>query len=185
MTAVPAIGGHVDIKVTRAMARVVGLASVSGEDVQERMRELTEVENAIHDSGEFAALGRAMRAALLVTWDAVREVVRILHRTYGLLGDSPRSSSWQQPLHNAAAEAATAGSSLHAAIHALAPLTSGTRKPETFSTDTAAAAASMVRRFITTAQEALANLILHLEWSVGADREDLCSVIPIRFGTAL
>lgn len=67
----------------------------------------------------------------------------------------------QQPLRTASAAAATAWASLHAAVHVLAPLTVGTRKLETLLV--AAAAVSMVRRFLDAAQEALGCLVLHLE----------------------
>lgn len=69
----------------------------------------------------------------------------------------------QQPLRTASAAAATAWASLHAAVHVLAPLTVGTRKLETLLVAAAAAAVSMVRRFLDAAQEALGCLVLHLE----------------------
>lgn len=52
MTAISAASGEVDTKITGAVERVVGLASSSLAGVQGRVRELTEVENTIHDSGE-------------------------------------------------------------------------------------------------------------------------------------
>lgn len=71
------------------------------------------------------------RGALLVICDHVREVVRILHGTAGLLGYSRYSYSLQQLLRTASAAAATAGSSLHAAVHVLTALTlaRGIRRP--------------------------------------------------------
>lgn len=142
-----------------------------------------------------ASSPRGSAWALLVICDDVREVVRILHGTDDLLGHSRYSFSMQQPLRTASA--AAAGASLHAAVHVLAPLTVGTRKPETLSGNAAAAAVSMVRRFLHAAQEALGCLVLHLEralslygqqeyeLSAGGDRRDLCSAVPLRLGTVL
>lgn len=54
MTTFPAPAGQVDAKISRAVERVVGLASSSLAGVQGRVRELTEVEEGTYDSGEFA-----------------------------------------------------------------------------------------------------------------------------------
>ncbi|WP_404380407.1 hypothetical protein LL946_10535 [Knoellia locipacati] len=43
-----------DTKIARAVERVVGLASSSLAGVQDRVRELTEVEEGTYGSGEFA-----------------------------------------------------------------------------------------------------------------------------------
>ena len=48
-------------------------------------------------------------------------------------------------------------------MHVLAPVTVGTRTPEILWGGAAAAAVSMVRRFLHAAQEALGCLVLHLE----------------------
>lgn len=195
MTAFPAPAGQVDSKIARAVERVVGLASSSLAGVQHRVRELTEVENATYDSGEFAEKVSVTRGALLVICDDVREVVRILHGTDDLLDHSRHPFGMQQPLRTASAT--TAGSSLHAAVHVLAPLTVGTSNPETLSGDAAAAAVSMVWRFLHAALEALGCLVLHLErglslygqqeyeLSAGGDRRDLCSVAPLTLVTVL
>ena len=163
MTAFPAPAGQVDTKIARAVERVVGLASSSLAGVQDRVRELREAEEGTYGSGEFAEKVSVTRGALLVIRDDVREVARMLHGTDDLLGHSRYSFSMQQPLRTASAAAATAGASLHAAVHVFGASDRRHEKPETLSGDAAAAAVSMVRRFLHAAQEALGCLVLHLE----------------------
>lgn len=65
MTAIPAPAGQVDTKIGRAVERVVGLASSSLAGVQDRVRELTQIEKGTYDSGEFAEKVSVTRGALL------------------------------------------------------------------------------------------------------------------------
>jgi hypothetical protein len=66
MTAIPAPAAQLDSKIARAVGRVVGLTSGSLAGVQDRVRELTQIDNGTYDSGEFAEKVSVTRGALLV-----------------------------------------------------------------------------------------------------------------------